>query len=53
VVITGLVAQSFGSEYAEGFFHGFSGWIIFLVAFVCLLGVQGLLRGVRRLTRRG
>jgi exosortase len=53
VVITGLVAQSFGSEYADGFFHGFSGWIIFLVAFVCLLGVQGLLRGVRRLTRRG
>jgi exosortase len=52
VVLTGLIAQRFGSAYAEGFFHGFSGWIIFVVAFACLLGVQGILGGVRRLTRK-
>src|SRR5262245_32478793 len=44
VVSTGLIAQRFGIEYAEGFFHTFSGWVIFLVAFVCLLGVHGMIR---------
>jgi len=40
VVMTGLIAQWFGIEYAEGFFHTFSGWLVFVVAFVCLLGVH-------------
>ena len=40
VVVTGLVSQRFGVEYAQGVFHGFSGWIIFLVAFLCLLGIH-------------
>jgi len=43
IVSTGLIAQWFGMRYAEGFFHGFSGWLIFLVAFACLLGVQTVL----------
>jgi exosortase/archaeosortase family protein len=44
VVVTGLIGQTFGERYAQGFFHSFSGWIIFLVAFVGLLGVHTLLQ---------
>lgn len=44
VVMTGLIGQWVGVEYAQGFFHTFSGWLIFLVSFGCLLGVHGLLR---------
>ncbi len=44
VVTTGLIGQYVGIEYAQGFFHTFSGWIIFLFAFVCLLGVHALIR---------
>lgn len=55
VVTTGLLGQWFGVEYAQGFFHTFSGWLIFLFAFVCLLGVHGLIRvtGALRHRRRG
>jgi exosortase A len=55
VVVTGLIGQQFGIEYAQGFFHTFSGWIIFLVAFACLLGVHGLIRLARAVwpKRRG
>jgi exosortase len=48
VVSTGLIGQWFGVRYAEGFFHAFSGWLIFLFAFACLLGVHGLIRLARR-----
>jgi exosortase len=44
VVFTGLIGQWFGVEYAQGFFHFFEGWVIFLLAFGCLLGVHGLIR---------
>jgi len=41
---TGVAAHYYGKEAAEGFFHTFSGWIIFLVAFLCLLSAHGFLR---------
>jgi exosortase len=44
VVATGLIGQRFGVEYAQGFFHTFSSWVIFLFAFICLLGVHSLIR---------
>jgi exosortase len=44
IVLTGVVGQWFGVEYAEGFFHFLSGWLIFGLALVGLLGVHGLLR---------
>ena len=47
VVATGLVAQYVGVEYATGFFHAFSGWVIFLIAFAGLLGVHALIRLVQ------
>jgi len=46
IVITALVGRWFGVEYAEGFFHLFSGWLIFVVALLCLLAVHGVLRAL-------
>ena len=46
VVATGLIGQWFGVRYARGFFHTFSGWIIFLLAFAGLLVVHALIRMV-------
>lgn len=40
---TGFAANWIGPEAAEGFFHTFSGWLVFVVAFALLLGVQRLL----------
>ena len=37
---TGMAAQWIGPEAAEGFFHEFSGWIVFLFAFVMILILQ-------------
>jgi exosortase len=48
VVATGLVGQWFGVEYARGFFHTFSGWLVFLLAFACFVAVHGLIRLVQR-----
>ncbi len=37
---TGLAAHFVGPEAAQGFFHEFSGWLVFVVAFVLLFAVQ-------------
>jgi exosortase len=39
---TGVAAHYYGPEAAEGFFHSFSGWAVFVVAFVAMLGVKQL-----------
>jgi exosortase len=44
IVMTGLVGRLFGIEYAEGFFHFVSGWLVFVVAILGLLAVHGVLR---------
>lgn len=36
---TGVLAHYYGPEAADGFFHTFSGWLVFVVAFVMLLVV--------------
>jgi exosortase A len=41
---TGIAAHYYGSAAAEGFFHSFSGWIVFIAAFIMLFGIVGLLR---------
>jgi exosortase len=43
VVLTGLIGQHFGVEYASGFFHEFAGMAIYVAAFACLLGTQSLI----------
>jgi exosortase D (VPLPA-CTERM-specific) len=40
---TGFLAHYWGSEMAQGFYHGFAGWIVFVVAFALLLGCGALL----------
>ena len=37
---TGMAAHWIGEEAAQGFFHQFSGWIVFVVAFAMILLVQ-------------
>ncbi len=37
---TGIAAHKIGPAAAEGFFHEFSGWVVFIVAFVLMLGIQ-------------
>lgn len=45
IVGTGVLTYAFGPRWAEGFFHAFSGWLIFLSAFGLMLlahrGLQG------------
>ena len=45
IVGTGLLVQYWDAEKAEGFFHIFSGWLIFLVS----LGLLGLLHKLLRM----
>lgn len=40
---TGVLAHYYGTQVADGFFHSFSGWVIYIVAFVMLFGVGWLL----------
>ncbi len=40
---TGILARYYGTKVADGFFHSFSGWVIYIVAFLMLFGVGWLL----------
>jgi exosortase len=40
---TGFAANWIGPEAAEGFFHAFSGWLVFVAAFALLLAAQRLI----------
>lgn len=44
---TGILSHMFGREAAEGFFHTFSGWLMFVVAFAGLLAVQQVVARIR------
>lgn len=43
VASAGVAAHYFGNAGVEGLFHEFSGWVVFIVAFVMMLGLQRLL----------
>lgn len=45
---TGILTQYVDPEAAEGFFHGFSGWFIFLVALASLLVIHRALARFQR-----
>ena len=36
---TGVLAHYYGTAVADGFFHTFSGWAIYIVAFIMLFGI--------------
>ena len=40
---TGIAAHHYGAEAALGFFHTFSGWLVFVFAFAILIAVAGAL----------
>lgn len=40
---TGVLAHYYGTEVADGFFHSFSGWAIYIAAFVLLFGIGMIL----------
>ncbi|HEY0762126.1 MAG TPA: exosortase/archaeosortase family protein [Pyrinomonadaceae bacterium] len=40
---TGVLAHYYGTEVADGFFHTFSGWAIYIVAFILLFGIGMIL----------
>ena len=39
IAATGMIAHYWSLEYAQGFYHSFSGWIVFIVAFGIFLMV--------------
>lgn len=40
---TGILAHYYGADVADGFFHTFSGWVMYIVAFLLLFAVGWLL----------
>ncbi len=44
VALTGLIANYRGPAYAEGFMHGFSGWLLFAMAVVMLIILHRILK---------
>jgi len=46
LALTGVLHQTYGSRVAEGFFHGFSGWVIFCFAFLVLLAETWVLKRI-------
>lgn len=44
VAVTAIIYELYGQKAAEGFFHGFTGWIVFAVAFVFLVLLMTILK---------
>ncbi|HEV2801812.1 MAG TPA: exosortase [Pyrinomonadaceae bacterium] len=40
---TGILARYYGTEVADGFFHEFSGWVVYIVAFLLLFALGWVL----------
>lgn len=50
---TGILARFYGTEIADGFFHEFSGWVVYIVAFLLLFAVGWLLDLLARRKAKG
>ena len=44
---TGVLAHYYGTQVADGFFHSFSGWVIYVVAFLMLFAVGWLMDRIK------
>lgn len=44
---TGVLAHFYGEGVAQGFYHSFSGWVVFVVSFIFMGGIGLLLRGIK------
>jgi len=49
---TGVLANYWGAEAAEGFYHTFEGWIVFVVAFILLLACGTFIAKIGKHTQR-
>ncbi|MFN2481791.1 MAG: exosortase [Pyrinomonadaceae bacterium] len=50
---TGILARYYGTKVADGFFHEFSGWVVYVAAFLLLFALGWLLDGIaNRRSRR-
>jgi exosortase/archaeosortase family protein len=45
---TGVLSHYYGTEVADGFFHTFSGWVVYIVAFLLLFAVGWVLDKIGR-----
>ena len=43
IAVTGFLSVNVSQELADGFFHGFSGWLVFMVSFIFLALLSWLL----------
>ena len=50
---TGVLAHYYGTAVADGFFHSFSGWAIYIVAFILLFGIGMILDRFRPAQAKG
>ena len=50
---TGVLAHYYGTEVADGFFHSFSGWVVYIVAFLLLFAVGWLLDRAGKIGKGG
>ena len=48
LTITAALASRYGEKVAQGFLHDFSGWLIFMLGLVMLIGVNALLSEQKR-----
>lgn len=46
IFVTGVLSYKFGQKAAEGFFHEFSGWVVFLSGAILVVGIGLMLRGI-------
>ncbi len=53
IAMTGILYGSWGPEVAEGFFHGFSGWLIFIFTLPVLLLEMWILKKIGRKSHAG
>jgi exosortase len=44
VASAGVAAHNYGTAGVEGIFHEFSGWVVFVIAFLMMLAIQRLLQ---------
>jgi len=50
IAITGILYELWGARVAEGFFHGFSGWLIFIGALAIMLAEIWILKKIPSLS---
>lgn len=50
---TGVLAHYYGTKVADGFFHSFSGWVVYIAAFLLLFAVGWVLDRIGRFGKGG